>query len=151
MHLTDPRTGSDIAFLNENYKESDLCDHLLKYHCSQLWDLLSTLFAACQITASDLRQLSPSHPYSGVIPRLYALPKLHKVGPLRIRPIISNYQICCDAAMIHLKSILNLLPNGLTSVLHLYELAEQLDSFQFSPTDRLMSFDVQSLFVHPSQ
>ncbi len=135
VHLTDLRTDRDIPFLNANYKESDLCDCLLKYQCSRLRDLLSTLFAAHQISALDLHKLSPSHPYSGVILRFYALPKLHKIGPLRIHPIISNFLIYCDGAMIHLKSILNLLPNGFTSVLHSYELAELLDSFEFTPTD----------------
>ncbi len=49
--------------------------------------------------------------------------------------------------MVHLESILNLLSTGQTSVLHSYELSEILDSFQFSSTDRLVSFDVQALFT----
>ncbi len=49
--------------------------------------------------------------------------------------------------MLHLKSILNLLPTYQTSVRNSYELAAILDSFEFEPTHHLVSFDVQSLFT----
>ncbi len=49
--------------------------------------------------------------------------------------------------MIHMKSILNPLPNHETSVVHSYELAHILDNFKFGPQDKLVSFDVQSLFT----
>ncbi len=49
--------------------------------------------------------------------------------------------------MLHLKSILNLLPNFQTSVRHSYDLAEILDPFKFKSMDHLYSYDVQSLFT----
>ncbi len=144
---TDPKTKLDIKVLNANFSTPDVTDRLLNLQSSRLNNLLTKLLAKKQILPSDLQKFGPTRPYSGVIPRFYGLPKLHKVGRLKIRPIISNYQLYCDDAMVLMKSILNLLPTHETSVIHSYELAEILDNFDFGPHDMLVSFDVQSLFT----
>ncbi len=147
VHLKDPRTKLIVDIYNQDFLLSDITDRLLKLQCSCLSNLLQKLFSSQQLLASDLQRFSPAQPYSGVVPHFYRLPKLHKLGPLKIRPIISNYGIYCDSILVHLKTILNLLPTLKTSVKHSYELASILDDFQFRPSDILVSFDVQSLFT----
>ncbi len=66
-------------------------------------DLLKNLRVDHQLTPEDVRRLSPGHPYSGVVPRFYGLPKLHKVGRLKIRPIVSNFGVYCDSSMLELE------------------------------------------------
>ncbi len=110
--LTNPRTALDFELLNQDFCENDILDHLLHMQCGRLMTLLKKLLALRDLLPSDVRRLGPPHPYSGVVPRFYGLPKLHKVGHLRIRPIISNYQIYCDSVLLHLKSIVKLLPTG---------------------------------------
>ncbi len=147
VHLVDPRTQLPVNLLNQHFMKPDVTDRLTKLQCAQLSDLLAKLCADHQLSPADVRQLSPAHPYSGVVLCFYGLPKLHKVGRLKIRPIVSNFGVYCDSTMLHLKSILNLLPTYQTSVHHSYELAGILDSFEFEPSHLLVSFDVQSLFT----
>ncbi len=145
--MVDPRTNRDRELLNSSFVFPDLTDRLLRLQCSQLVNLLKNLVATHDLHQSDLRQMSPQHPYSGVVPRFYGLPKLHKLGRLRIRPIISNYGLYSDKAMIHSKKILNLLPTHATSVLHSYQLADILDGFEFPKSAFMVLFDVASLFT----
>ncbi len=112
VHLTDPRTKRDVELLNEDYLRPDIADQLLQLQCGRLTRLLKKLSASQDMLVTDVRRLGPPHPYSGVVPRFYGLPKLHKVGPLQIRPIITNKQLFCDSLLLHLKPILNSLSHG---------------------------------------
>ncbi|MCP3681331.1 MAG: hypothetical protein GY861_01450, partial [bacterium] len=81
-------------------------------------------------------------------PRFYGLPKVHKVGPMKIRPII----VCCDnfsdKLMKVFKEVLNLLLWGQSTVSNSYELVNILENYaHFEPEDRLISFDVTSLYT----
>ncbi len=143
----DPITGRDKQVLNDSFQFPDLMDNLMKFQCTRLITLLKKLVAAHDLNAEDLRSLSPQHPYSGVFPRFYGLPKIHKLGRLRIRPIISNWGLYSDGAAKHMKGVLNLLPTYTTSVRHSYQLVEILDNFDFPDSAFLVSFDVQSLFT----
>ncbi len=145
--IMDPRTGWDREVLNDSFIDPDISDRLLKMQCCKLSDLLKTLVSTRDLDLAALRSLSPSFPYSGIIPRFYALPKLHKLGRLTIRPIITNCGLYLDSAMIHMKNILNLLPNFRTSVRHSFDLAELLDNFEFPASAFLVSFNVKSLFT----
>ncbi|MCP4651005.1 MAG: hypothetical protein GY853_13135 [PVC group bacterium] len=82
-----------------------------------------------------------------MVPRFYGLPKIHKTGRLRIRPIIANSGLYSDSTMLHMKDIINLLPTNTTSIKHSYELTEILDGFEFTDSSMLVSLDVQSLFT----
>ncbi len=95
----------------------------------------------------ECKLLLPAQPYSGVMPHFYSLRKIHKIGTLKLRPIISNTGIYSDKTMLKLKSILNLLAWGTTSVANSGEVVKWLQNFEFSPEDRLFSFDVSSLFT----
>ncbi len=145
--MTDPTTGLDCELLNESFIKSDLSDKLLNLQCSRLSDLLKSLVASKDLDPQALHNLSPLHPYSGTIPKFYGLPKIHKIGPLQIRPIIANSGLYSDSSVVHMKSILNLLPHLNTSVRHSYEMAQILDQFVFPDTAFLVSFDVKSLFT----
>ncbi len=112
VHLTDPRTQLDTELLNQDFGKPDVTDRLLKLQCGRLANLLKKLHASHDLLPSVVHRLGPPHPYSGVVPKFHALPKLHKVGWLKIRPIISNYGIHCNSILQHLKSIINLLPHG---------------------------------------
>ncbi len=147
VFLTDPKTKLDNKVLSQDFSVPDVSDRLLQLQSSKLQTLLRNLHSKKQISTADFQYLSPIRPYSGVIPRFYGLPKLHKVGRLKIRPIISNFGIYCDKALLHIKNILNLLPTNQTSVSHSYQLSSILDNFEFGPNDQLVSFDVQSLFT----
>ncbi len=143
----DPRTKRAVPVLNEDFECPDVSDRLLKLQCSRLSNLLSKLSSSKQLLPSDVCRFGPPHPYSGVIPRFYGLPKLHKLGPLKIRPIISNHGLYCGPLMLHLKNILNLVIDFDTSVRHSYEFSSLLDESEFRYSDLLVSFDVTSLFT----
>ncbi len=81
------------------------------------------------------------------MPRFYGLPKIHKLGELTIRPIITNRGLYSDGVMLKLKQILNMLLWGTTSLRNSYELVNLLCNFQFGDHDKLYSFDVTALFT----
>ncbi len=86
------------------------------------------------------------------MPKFYGLPKIHKLGLLTIRPIISNCGLYSDAVMLKMKSILNLLLWGTTSIANSYQLVGYLKNAKFEEDDVLLSFDVSSLFTRvPAQ
>ncbi len=145
--MVDPHTHLDREIFNISFTTPDLTDRLLKLQCSQLLNLLKKLVISHDLDAKDLHRLCPHQPYLGIIPRFYTLPKLHKLGRLTIRPIITNCGLYCDESVLHMKTILNLLPTFSTSVMHSYQLAKILDDFEFPNMAFLVSFDVKSLFT----
>ncbi len=147
VSMVDPKTKLDRELLNGSFTVPDVTDRLLRLQCTRLDSLLRSLASTRDVSHTELRKLCPQHPYGGVVPRFYGLPKLHKVGRLTIRPIITNCGHYCDDAMLHMKGILNLLPNRVTSVAHSYELSQILDNFNFPDSAFLVSFDVVSLFT----
>ncbi len=60
---------------------------------------------------------------------------------------MSTKGLHCDTLMLHLKKILNCLLVGQQTVQNSYQLVELLDFFEFQQSDRLMSFDVESLYM----
>ncbi len=100
--------GEELTeFVGIDFVKLDCADKLLWIQCRRLTDLLTLLKNCREISVQDRKCTSPSQPYSGVIPHFYGLLKIHKVGVLKIRPIVSNTGIYCDNLLIHLKSILN--------------------------------------------
>ncbi len=160
-HLKDPAyekvltvgTGRSKVVLaktelfSDDYSASDPCDKLLYMQCHSLTDLLSELQRTQNIGVRERLALIPGQPYSGNLPHFYGLLKIHKLGILLIRPIISNSGFYSDKVMLKLKAILNLLLWGNTSLKNSYELVNILRNFEFGPKDKLMSFDVSSLFT----
>ncbi len=142
------RNKIDINQLfNESFIEQDASDRLLHLQCAELTGILNKLLRRKELDAEERRRLLPGQPYSGTIPKFYGLPKVHKIGQLKLRPIISSYGLYSDAVALLLKEILNLLLWGSTSVANAYEVAEILGAFEFRPTDILLSYDVASLFT----
>ncbi len=131
----------------EDFLKADPSDILLRWQTKKLTVLLFDLKRARHIREDERRLVNPSQPYSGVLPKFYGLPKLHKEGTLNLRPIITNCGLYCDALMIKLKSILNCLLWGNTALSNSYELARILEHFSFEEGDILVSFDVSSLFT----
>ncbi len=76
--------------LSEDFVKQDPADHLLHMQCQQLTLILNKLARSGDISAKERRALIPGQPYSGSIPRFYGLPKVHKLGQLKLRPIIST-------------------------------------------------------------
>ncbi len=133
--------------LNECFSELDASDKLLRLQCSKLTKLLISLTKSKQMTAQECRQLIPGQPYSGTLSKFYGLPKIHKVGKLKIRPIISTTGLYSDSVMFRLKAVLNCLIWGTTVLSNSYEFIQLLHQFTFSHQDKLLSFDVESLFT----
>ncbi len=161
-HLLDPAyeevkefgTGTGRVDLDEtdlfstNFVEPDCADTLVKQLCRQLMSLLFALTRSGDLEVSERKWLQPSQPYSGALPRFYGLPKVHKLGALQIRPIIASCEMFCDKLMKKLKQIINLLLWGETSLKNSYELVNILEDYtHFSSEDKLISFDVKSLYT----
>ncbi|MCP3682022.1 MAG: hypothetical protein GY861_04960 [bacterium] len=132
---------------SERFDQMDPCDRLPKLQCQQLTRTLDDLKRKKEISVHERKWLLPSQPYSGTLPKFYGLPKIHKLGPLLIRPIIANCGLYSDPLMLKLKSVLNLLLWGSTSLRNSYELVKLLQGTKFEQSDMLLSFDVKSLFT----
>ncbi len=109
--------------------------------------LLNDLCKHDHLDRLERKWLLPKQPYSGNLPRFYALPKVHKLGVLQIRLIISCCGNFCDKLMVTLKQVLNLLLWGSTSIANTYDFVKLLQKFEFRKNDLLLSFDVCSLFT----
>ncbi len=125
----------------------DASDKLLKLQCEELTEILNSLRLRRQIDAQERNLLLPGQPYSGMIPKFYGLPKVHKAGQVMLRPIISTVGKHSDKVALKLKEVLNLLLWGNTAVANLYELLQLLQVYDFGPSDTLLSYDVSSLFT----
>ena len=84
---------------------------------------------------------------SGEIPRIYGLPKIHKAGnPLR--PIVSFLTSPTYNLSKHLAKVLGpLVGNTLSAVRNSYEFSEFVRTQVLDEAERLISFDVISLFT----
>ncbi len=107
--LVDHQLEVTTDLFSEDFLKSDPCDTLIRWQCKKLMDLLLQLKRTRHIQEWERKKLIPAQPYAGVLPKFYVLPKTHKLGPLKVRPIISNCGLYCDAVMIKLKAILNCL------------------------------------------
>ncbi len=146
MDLRDDRGLLIQEFDQTDFTTLDPCDKLLRMQCWRLTDLLTELTNTDGLSVEHRKKMLPGQPYSGVVPQFYALPKIHKFGRLKIRPIVSNVDIYCDKLLIHLKAVLNLVFRGEHTVLNSYHFVNRLDQIQLDQMDRLASFDVVSLF-----
>lgn len=91
----------------------------------------------------DRWKLTCSNP---VVPRLYALPKIHKSGN-QVRPIVSGINSPTYKIAKWLNDVFNRFhpPNGQT-VKDRTQLIHKIKDIKLAETDRLVSFDVSSLF-----
>lgn len=88
-------------------------------------------------------KLTVSNP---VLPKLYCLPKIHKVG-IPMRPIVSG--INCPTYLLSkwlVDEFSKLTPPIGFSVKNSYEFIDSISNFQLLPNEYLVSFDVSSLF-----
>ncbi len=145
--LFDPISKSSQELVLDVFGEMDPYDKLLRQQCSKLTSILNTLVKEKQLDKEERKHLIPNQPYSGRVPKFYGLPKVHKLGTLKIRPIVSSCDLYCDLLMLLLKAILNLLLWGTTSLANSYDLVNLLEKFEFSEDDILLSFDITSLFT----
>ncbi len=99
----------------------DASDKLLKMQCRRLTERLNTLRANDEICAVDRKKIIPAQPFAGAVPQFHGLPKIHKVGELKCRPIVSNIEIYWDKLLLHLKNVLNVLFHGDYAVLNSYD------------------------------
>ncbi len=134
-------------FAAESFRYSDPYDKLVLLQCKELSLLLTDLKRHQQISVEERCQLLPHQPYSGQVPKFYGLPKIHKQGQLKIRPIIATSGYHADKLMLKQKNILNLLIWGNTTLTNTYEFVKLIENFQFGQEDKLLSFDVESLFT----
>ncbi|XP_050515797.1 uncharacterized protein LOC126890693 [Diabrotica virgifera virgifera] len=93
---------------------------------------------------------APYHKLPGnpLIPRLYGLPKIHKVG-IPIRPVVSfintPVSILSKFILNTLKNLLNFTPHF--TVLNSYQLVDKLQLINLTPDITMLSFDVSNLFT----
>ncbi len=145
--LFDSVSKKSQEFVSDSFGELDPYNKLLKSQCYKLTTLLNKPVKEKQLDKEEWKRLIPCQPYSGTVPKFYGLPKVHKPGLLRIRPIVSSCGLYCDNTAVVLKKILNLLLWGTTSISNSYELVNLLENYQFSRDDILVSFDITSLFT----
>ncbi len=145
--LFDPVSKNSQDFVSDSFGALDPYDKLLKSQCAKLTTILNKLVKEKQLDKEERKRLIPSQPYSGTVPKFYGLPKVHKSGFLKIRPIVSSCGLYCDDMAVLMKKVLNLLLWGTTSIANSYELVNLLENYQFSEDDILVSFDVTSLFT----
>ncbi len=134
-------------FMGEDYEELDASDKLLRLQCRWLTDKLRKFRDEKQMTDQDRKRTVLAQPFSGIIPQFYGAPKIHKLGHLKIRLIVSNIGIYCDKLLIHLKGVLNVLFRSDYVVLNSYDFVNRLAKVEVTLEDRLASLDVQSLFT----
>ncbi len=106
MHILDPAyqridhfgSGQERVDLgktplfNEDFVESDLADHLVRQLSQKLASTLLSLAKSKDISMEERKHLAPAAPYSGTLPNFYGLPKVHKLGKMKIHVIIA----CCN-------------------------------------------------------
>ncbi len=130
-----------------DYTKPDPADRLLRYQCTQLTGILNGLVRTRDLSAGERRLLIPGQPFSGTVPRFYGLPKVHKLGRLTLRPIIATCGSYSEKVLLKMKQILGLVLWGTTSVSNSYEFVRLLEQTDLQPSDRLLSFDVVSLYT----
>ncbi len=133
--------------MSEDFVKPDPADKLVNAQCKSLTGLLLRLKSSRHISNQEKKDLLPPQPYSGTLPRFYGLPKIHKIGTLKIRPIISTTGNFAEKLLLKMKSILNTLLWGTTTLSNSYEFVDLVQEFQFGASDILLSFDVESLFT----
>jgi hypothetical protein len=79
------------------------------------------------------------------LPRIYALPKVHKKD-VPLRPIVDYTNTPASNLAIFLKNILNQLDNNRYDIKNSFSLIEKIENIKLSRSERLISFDVISLF-----
>lgn len=104
------------------------------------------LISSCKVILND-QEKAKLKQSNYQFPRLYALPKVHKPGPLKFRPISSdipspNYKIA--------KWLCNQIsklpqPPGF-SIKNTFQFIECLKNFKFKPNDCMVSFDIQNMY-----
>ena len=91
-----------------------------------------------------IKKLSPS---GSLPPRLYGLPKIHKAN-VPLRPIVSAIGSPTYHLAQHLTTLLNpLVGNTQHHIRNSTHFIETIDKIHVSPSDCLVSFDVESLFT----
>ncbi|XP_050518679.1 uncharacterized protein LOC126892954 isoform X2 [Diabrotica virgifera virgifera] len=87
-------------------------------------------------------------PGNPLIPRLYGLPKIHKVG-IPIRPVVSfintPVSILSKFILNTLKNLINFTPRFTVS--NSYQLVDKLQLINLNPDITMLSFDVSNLFT----
>lgn len=82
-----------------------------------------------------------------VVPKLYGLPKIHKLGPLKMRPVVSNINSPNYRVARWLISELKALQHpGDCSIKNSLEFAAKLKDLALDDDEIMISFDVESLF-----
>ncbi len=113
--LQDKKKKISNELFSSDFVKPDPSDRLIAQQCRQLTELLSSLCKDGHLDPGECKLLIPSQPYSGSLPKFYGLPKIHKIGLLKIRPIISTSGFFADKLMLKMKLILNLLIWGTTT------------------------------------
>ncbi len=103
--LQDGGAGNADELFSEDFVELDPSDKFMWFmwnQCKQLGTLLTSLVKSRQLHPEEKRQIAPAYPFSGNFPKFYGLPKVHKIGTLKLRPIISCYGLYSDGLMVKL-------------------------------------------------
>jgi predicted GIY-YIG superfamily endonuclease len=122
-------------------------DILLKDPTSAYQKIIKNAVASARYLFSDKEKffLSTMNPLP---PRLYGLPKIHKVD-VPIRPVVSSISAPAHNLAFKLNSIYRQLSdfNPKYAINNSVDLADRLKSITVPPNSKLVSFDVQSLFT----
>ena len=145
--------GDKVVILGKDQYERLVMDHINNGPYQSIRNPLPSTLADYKTTIRNLRTIEyqtmakrwkVSNP---IVPKLYGLPKIHKQGPLKIRPIVSN----CGAAT---EKIAKWLVNEFRgigrvdgkSVKNSLEFVEKIKNVVVRRTEQMVSFDVISLF-----
>ena len=84
---------------------------------------------------------------AAIAPRLYGLPKIHKTN-LPLRPISSSSNLPCYQMSKYMGDILKNIISDKYNVKNCYELQQKLHDIILEENNKLVSFDVISLFTN---
>lgn len=107
-------------------------------------EIVNDLFKSNHI---DQWQKNKLYSSAAIAPRLYGLPKIHKTN-LPLRPISSSSNVPCYQMSKYIGDILKNIISDKYNVKNCYEFKQKLQDIILEEDDKLVSFDVISLFTN---
>ncbi len=97
--LENLHTGVSNDLFNEDFVRLDPADQLIRQQSKKLVNLLNDLVKSKHLESEERKLLHPGQPFSGTLPEFHGLPKLHKLGSVKIRLIIASCDLFSDKLM----------------------------------------------------
>ncbi|XP_036347982.1 uncharacterized protein LOC118757371 [Rhagoletis pomonella] len=106
--------------------------------------IVDELYKGKHINFREKQQLTCT---AATAPRLYGLPKIHKLD-VPLRPIVSSFMVPCYQLSKYIGEFLKMLISDKYNVKNSFNLKDKLANIRVCDEDMLVSFDVVSLFTN---